>query len=115
MRPGPPPDPPAGPQLAGTLLSHLLSLHSGPFQLQGLCALSGLAGRMAVGSLLWLIIVLRVSSVLGADRQQGAPRYLGEASEQEQLLCPHVPQSFPWKKRGGGLGTLLPSKESPSV
>lgn len=93
------------PQLAGTSLSHLLALHSGPFQLQGLRALSGLVGRMAVGSLLWLIIVLRVSSVLGAERHRGAPRYLGEASEQEQLLSPHVPQSFPWKR--GGLGTLL--------
>ena len=67
-------------QPARALLSHLLS----PRSIQGLFSYKvsvlclGLRGeRPSVGSLLQLIIVLRVSSILGAERQRGLRDVLG--------------------------------------
>ena len=81
------------------LLSHLPSPPDSihclfSYKVSALCL--GLSGeRPSVGSLLRLIIVLRVSSILGAERQRGSPGISWEASEQEQLLPAHVTRSLP--------------------
>lgn len=84
-------------QPALTLLSHLLSLHSVSFQLQGLCALSGLVGRAVVGSLLPLVIVLCVSSVRVLKGSREPQGILGKLPDRSSF-CLCTSWSFPWKR-----------------